>query len=65
MIHCFKDAQPSASGSAGLKDQVQLIKDAYVLNKYLFTTSTDSDVEEANFEDNLIDLDDFLDIENS
>ena len=42
--------------------------DADILDKKPFQTSTDSDVEEANFEDNLIDLDDidddFLDIEN-
>ena len=59
LIHCFKDAQPCASGSAVLKDQVQLLKDADVLDKNPFQTSTtDSDVEEANIEDNLIDLDD-------
>lgn len=67
LIHCFKNDQPCAPGSAVLKDQMKLLKDADFLDINPFQTSTNSDIEEANIEDNLIDVDDldddFIDIE--
>ena len=61
LIHCFKKDQPCAPGSAVLKDQMKLLKDADFLDKNPFQTSTDSDIEEANIEENLIDDDDVED----
>ena len=57
LIHCFQNDQPCASGSSILKEQLQLLKDADVLNRNPFKP-TDSDFEDANIKDNLIDMDD-------
>ena len=57
LIHCFQNYQPCASGSSILKEQLQLLKDADVLNCNPFEP-TDSNIEDANIKDNLIDKDD-------
>ena len=57
LIHCFQNDQPCASGSSILKDQLQLLKDADVLNPNPFEP-TDSDIEDPNIKDNLTDMDD-------
>ena len=57
LIHCFQNDQPCASGSSILKEQLQLLKDADVLNRNPFEP-TDSDIEDANIKDDLIDMDD-------
>lgn len=56
LIHCFKKIQPCACGSDVLKEQFQLLRNADELNENRFAPS-DSDVEEANNEENLIDVD--------
>ena len=45
------------ASSSILKEQLQLLKDADVLNRNPFEP-TDSDIEDANIKDNLIDMDD-------
>ena len=57
LIHCFQNDQPCASGSSILKEQLQLLKDADVLNRNPFEP-TDSDIEDVNIKGNLIDMDD-------
>ena len=57
LIHCFQNDQPCALGSSILKEQLQLLKNAYVFNRDPFEP-TDSDNEDANIKDNLIDTDD-------
>ena len=57
LIHCFQNDQPCASGSSILKEQLQLLKDADVLNCNPFEP-TDLDIEDANIKDNLIAMDD-------
>ena len=57
LINCFQNDQPCASGSSILKEQLQLLKDEDVLNRNPFEP-TDSDIEDANIKDNLIDMDD-------
>ena len=57
LIHSFQNDQPSAPGSSILKEQLQLLKDADMLNRNPFEP-TDSDIEDANIKDNLTDMDD-------
>ena len=60
LIHCFQNDQPCASGSSILMEQLQLLKVADVLNSNPFKPN-DSDIEDANIKDNLIDMDDTKD----
>ena len=57
LIYCFQNDQACASGSSILKEQLQLLKDADVLNRNPFEP-TDADIEDANIKDNLIDMND-------
>ena len=54
LIHCFKDYQPCATVSNMLKEQQNFLRNAEHLNNNPFQI-TDSDMEEANAEANLID----------
>ena len=66
LIHCFKEGQPCANGLDILKEQQNLLSNAEYLNSNPFET-TESDTEEANTNNNLIDpsdsKDDLVDIE--
>ena len=57
LIHCFQNFQPCASGSSILKEQLQRLKDADAVKRNPFEP-IDSDTEDANIKDNLIDMDD-------
>ena len=66
LIHCFKEGQSCANGLDTLKEQQNLLSNAEYLNNNPFEV-TESNTEEANTKNNLIDLsdseDDFIDIE--
>ena len=55
-IHCFKEKGTCAAGAALLKDQTTLLHDKE-LEKDPFNDPTESDIEEANIELNLLDED--------
>ena len=54
LIHCFKEGQPCANGLDMLKDQQNLLSNAEYLNSNPFEIM-ESDTEEANTNNNLID----------
>ena len=54
LIHCFKEGQPSANALDMLKEQQNLLLNAEYLNSSPFEI-TESDTEEANMDNNLID----------
>ena len=54
LIHCFKEGQPCANGLDMLKDQQNLLLNTEYLNSNP-TEITESDTEEANMNNNLID----------
>ena len=54
LIHCFKEGQPCANGLNMLKEQQNLLSNAEYLNTNPFEI-TESDTEEANMSNNLID----------
>ena len=66
LIHCFKEGQTCANGLDMLKEQQNLLLNAEYLNSNPFEI-TESDTEEANTNNNLIDPsdseDDLIDIE--
>ena len=66
LIHCFKEGQPCATGLDMLKEQQNLLSNSEYLNSNAFEI-TESDTEEANTNNNLIDPsdseDDLVDIE--
>ena len=66
LIHCFKEGQPCARGLDMLKGQQNLLSNAEYLNSDPFEI-TESDTEETNTNNNLIDPsdseDDLIDIE--
>ena len=66
LIHCFKEGQSCANGLDMLKEQQNLLSNAEYLNSNPFEV-TESNTEEANTKNNLIDPsdseDDFIDIE--
>ena len=65
LIHCFKEGQPCANGLDMLKEQQNLLSTAEFLNSNPFEI-TESDAQEANTNNNLIDPsdseDDLIDI---
>ena len=66
IIHCFKSESPCLEGASLLKDQVNILNNYDIVNCNPFEV-TDSDVDEANIETNIIDECDhenhFIDIE--
>ena len=66
LIHCFKEGQSCANGLDMLKEQQNLLLNAEYLNNNPVEV-TESNTEEANAKNNLIDPsdseDDFIDIE--
>ena len=66
LIHCFKECQPCANGLDMLKVEQNLVSNAEYLNSNPFEI-TESDTEEANTNNNLIDPsdseDDLIDTE--
>ena len=66
LIHCFKEGQSCANGLNMLKEQQNLLSNAEYLNNNPVEV-TESNTEEANAKNNLIDPsdseDDFIDIE--
>ena len=66
MIHCFKNGQPCSACATLLQDQVHIINNDDVVNAKPFDV-TDSDVDEATLQENLVDEseneDDFVDID--
>ena len=66
LIHCFKEGQSCANGLDMLKEQQNLLSNAEYLNNNPVEV-TESNTEEANAKNNLIDPsdseDDFIDIE--
>ena len=66
LIHCFKEGQSCANGLDMLKEQQNLLSNAEYLNNNPVEV-TESNTEETNTKNNLIDPsdseDDFIDIE--
>ena len=66
LIQCFKEGQPCANGLDMLREQQNLLSNAEYLNSSPFEI-TESDTEEANTNNNLIDPsyseDELIDIE--
>ena len=66
LIHCFREGQPCVNGLDMLKEQQNLLSNAEYLNSNPFEIK-ESDKEEANTNNNLIDIsdseDDLIDIE--
>ena len=57
-IHCFKNGQPCESGGGMLREQMTLLRDpSFNGSTNPFANITDSDVEDANDPQNLIDAD--------
>ena len=59
-IHCFKEGQPCEAGSEQLQAQLSVLDEPNLPNP--FQDITDSDIEEATEESNMVDQDDDEDI---